>query len=87
MGFKVLVANLPGVKEESGGQLRHFVKAGSRWPFTVGLRKEIEYLPIIEKCLNYRWKREISCFEYSRVVQTPSLVTPIFSIKSGGIEN
>lgn len=45
MSYKVLVANLPGLVEERTGHFRHYVKAGSRWPFTAGFGREIGYLP------------------------------------------
>jgi anaerobic magnesium-protoporphyrin IX monomethyl ester cyclase len=42
---KVVVANLPGVCVEKDGTLRHLVKAGSRWPMTVGMSKSVDYYP------------------------------------------
>lgn len=42
---KVLIANLSGVHVEGDGSLRHFVKAGSRWPMTIGYSKSVDYYP------------------------------------------
>lgn len=43
--MKVVVANLSGVKVEENGTVKHFAKAGSRWPMTVGYAKSIDYYP------------------------------------------
>ncbi len=43
--MKVLVANLPGVKQNKDGSVKHYVKAGSRWPMTVGNSKSVDYYP------------------------------------------
>jgi len=43
--MKILVANLPGVKITEDGRPRHFVKAGSRWPMTIGFSKTVDYYP------------------------------------------
>ncbi len=43
--MKVLVANLPGVKQNKDGSIKHYVKAGSRWPMTVGNSKSVDYYP------------------------------------------
>lgn len=42
--MRVLVTNLPGVKSDSSGTT-HYVKAGSRWPMTVGHSKSVDYYP------------------------------------------
>lgn len=42
---KVIIANMPGVHVEKDGKLRHFAKAGSRWPMTVGMSKSVDYYP------------------------------------------
>jgi hypothetical protein len=33
--MNVLVANLAGVKVEADGSVKHYIKAGSRWPMTI----------------------------------------------------
>lgn len=43
--MKVLVGNLSGVKKQPNGSYQHFVKAGSRWPMTVGFSKTVDYYP------------------------------------------
>lgn len=43
--MRIILTNLNGVKQEAGGRLRHFVKAGSRWPMTVGFSKSVDYYP------------------------------------------
>ena len=43
--MKILMANLPGVKLENNRTYRHYVKAGSRWPMTVGFSKSVDYYP------------------------------------------
>jgi len=43
--LKVLVVNMPGIKIEENGHIRHFVKAGSRWPMTIGYSKSVAYYP------------------------------------------
>ncbi len=43
--MKVVVANLSGVKIEENGTVKHFAKAGSRWPMTVGYAKSVDYYP------------------------------------------
>ena len=43
--MKVLIVNLAGVKVESDGSVKHFVKAGSRWPMTIGFSKSVDYYP------------------------------------------
>jgi len=43
--MKVLIVNMPGVKMLEGGKVQHFVKAGSRWPQTVGFSKSVDYYP------------------------------------------
>jgi radical SAM superfamily enzyme YgiQ (UPF0313 family) len=43
--MKVVLTNLNGVKKEANGRLRHFAKAGSRWPMTVGYSKSVDYYP------------------------------------------
>lgn len=43
--MKIIVANLAGVKIEKSGKIRHFAKAGSRWPMTVGYSRSVDYYP------------------------------------------
>jgi radical SAM superfamily enzyme YgiQ (UPF0313 family) len=43
--MKVLLANLPGVKLNNNGTFRHYAKAGSRWPMTVGYTRTVDYYP------------------------------------------
>ncbi len=43
--MNVLFANLAGVKVEPDGAVRHFIKAGSRWPMTIGFSKSVDYYP------------------------------------------
>ena len=43
--MRVVVANLSGVKIEKNGTVKHFAKAGSRWPMTVGYTKSVDYYP------------------------------------------
>lgn len=43
--MKVVVANLAGVKIDEDGTIRHFVKAGSRWPMTIGYSRTVDYYP------------------------------------------
>jgi len=43
--MKIVIANMPGVKVLEGGEVQHFVKAGSRWPQTVGYSKSVDYYP------------------------------------------
>lgn len=42
---KIVVANMPGIHVNANGSLRHLVKAGSRWPMTVGNSRSIDYYP------------------------------------------
>jgi len=42
--MKMLIANLPGIKKEDG-KISHLVKAGSRWPMTIGHSKSVDYYP------------------------------------------
>ncbi|VAX23706.1 hypothetical protein MNBD_NITROSPINAE02-1763 [hydrothermal vent metagenome] len=42
--MKAVLTNLSGVKEVDGGIVHH-VKAGSRWPMTVGYTKAVDYYP------------------------------------------
>lgn len=41
--MKILVTNLPGVQVDDQGNIRHFAKAGSRWPMTIGQTKSVDY--------------------------------------------
>jgi radical SAM superfamily enzyme YgiQ (UPF0313 family) len=43
--MNVLFANLAGVKVDPDGAVRHFIKAGSRWPMTIGYAKSVDYYP------------------------------------------
>lgn len=43
--MNVLVANLAGVKVEADGSVKHFIKAGSRWPMTIGKSRSVDYYP------------------------------------------
>ncbi len=43
--MNVLFANLAGVKVDPDGAVRHFIKAGSRWPMTIGYSKSVDYYP------------------------------------------
>ncbi len=43
--MNVLFANMAGVKIEDDGTVRHFIKAGSRWPMTIGFSKSVDYYP------------------------------------------
>lgn len=43
--MNVLFANLAGVKVDPDGAVRHFIKAGSRWPMTIGFAKSVDYYP------------------------------------------
>lgn len=43
--MKVLITNLPGVEKEKGGKMKHFAKAGSRWPMVIGKAKSVDYYP------------------------------------------
>lgn len=43
--MNVLFANLAGVKVDPDGKVRHFIKAGSRWPMTIGYAKSVDYYP------------------------------------------
>ncbi|MBF0522862.1 MAG: radical SAM protein [Candidatus Omnitrophica bacterium] len=43
--MKIVLANLSGVQKLSDGRIRHFVKAGSRWPMTIGYAKHVDYYP------------------------------------------
>jgi radical SAM superfamily enzyme YgiQ (UPF0313 family) len=43
--MRIILTNLNGVKQEKNGRIRHFVKAGSRWPMTVGYSKSVDYYP------------------------------------------
>lgn len=43
--MNIVLANLRGVKEEPNGTIRHFVKAGSRWPMTIGSTRSVDYYP------------------------------------------
>lgn len=43
--MKILIVNLAGVKVDENGSIRHFVKAGSRWPMTIGLSRSVDYYP------------------------------------------
>lgn len=43
--MKILVANLPGVESNKEGSFRHYAKAGSRWPMTVGYARSVDYYP------------------------------------------
>jgi len=43
--MNVLLANMAGVKIEADGTVRHFIKAGSRWPMTIGFSKSVDYYP------------------------------------------
>ena len=43
--MNVLLANLAGVKVEDDGAVRHYIKAGSRWPMTIGFSKSVDYYP------------------------------------------
>ncbi|MDT8445857.1 MAG: radical SAM protein [bacterium] len=41
--MNILIANLPGVQVQQDGSIRHFAKAGSRWPMTIGNTKSVDY--------------------------------------------
>jgi anaerobic magnesium-protoporphyrin IX monomethyl ester cyclase len=43
--MNILVANLAGVKVESDGSVKHYIKAGSRWPMTIGRSRSVDYYP------------------------------------------
>lgn len=43
--MKIILSNLRGVKYESPTKKRHFVKAGSRWPMTIGYTESVDYYP------------------------------------------
>lgn len=43
--MKVLITNLSGIKTEAGGAIKHFAKAGSRWPMIIGQAKSVDYYP------------------------------------------
>lgn len=43
--MNVLVANLAGVKIEADGSVKHYIKAGSRWPMTIGTSRSVDYYP------------------------------------------
>lgn len=43
--MNVLVANLAGVKIEADGSVKHYIKAGSRWPMTIGKSRSVDYYP------------------------------------------
>ncbi|MFZ5428188.1 MAG: B12-binding domain-containing radical SAM protein [Thermodesulfobacteriota bacterium] len=43
--MNVLVANLAGVKVEADGSVKHYIKAGSRWPMTIGKSRSVDYYP------------------------------------------
>lgn len=43
--MKVLVTNLPGIEVSAKGLLKHYAKAGSRWPMTVGYARSVDYYP------------------------------------------
>lgn len=43
--MKILITNLPGVKEDEKGNIKHFAKAGSRWPMVIGQSKSVDYYP------------------------------------------
>ena len=43
--MNVLVANLAGVKIEADGTVKHYIKAGSRWPMTIGASRSVDYYP------------------------------------------
>ncbi|GAB6038537.1 hopanoid biosynthesis associated radical SAM protein HpnJ [Fundidesulfovibrio butyratiphilus] len=43
--MNILVANLAGVKIEADGSVKHFIKAGSRWPMTIGKSRTVDYYP------------------------------------------
>lgn len=43
--MKIILCNLSGVNDEPDGSLRHFAKAGSRWPMTSGYTKSVDYYP------------------------------------------
>jgi len=43
--MKILITNLPGVKQDQSGQTKHFAKAGSRWPMIIGKTKSVDYYP------------------------------------------
>ena len=43
--MNILLSNLSGVKKEEHGGVRHLVKAGSRWPMTIGFSKSVDYYP------------------------------------------
>ncbi len=42
--MKILVTNLAGIKKENG-EIKHFAKAGSRWPMIIGKTKTVDYYP------------------------------------------
>lgn len=41
--MKILIVNLAGVKVEADGSIKHFVKAGSRWPMVIGTSRSVDY--------------------------------------------
>lgn len=43
--MNILVANLAGVKVEADGSVKHYIKAGSRWPMTIGRSRSVDYYP------------------------------------------
>lgn len=43
--MNVVFANLAGVRVEPDGAVRHFIKAGSRWPMTIGFSRSVDYYP------------------------------------------
>lgn len=43
--MKIVVLNLAGVKVEKDKSFRHYAKAGSRWPMTVGYTRSVDYYP------------------------------------------
>ena len=45
MPTKIILANLSGIKSMPGGRWRHLVKAGSRWPMTIGYARHVDYYP------------------------------------------
>jgi len=43
--MNILVSNLAGVNLEADDSVRHYAKAGSRWPMTVGRSRTVDYYP------------------------------------------
>lgn len=43
--MKILATNLSGVKKEENGDIKHYAKAGSRWPMVIGKTKSVDYYP------------------------------------------